>query len=293
MLFKSLFNFAALVGLASSASLKQVTSFGSNPTGLQMYIYVPDKLAAQPAVIVALHPCGGSATGWYSGTKLPSYADQLGFILIYAGTTKMSNCWDVQNPASLTHNGGGDAGGIVSMVKYTLEQYKGDASKVFVMGGSSGAMMTNVMAGSYPDVFAAGAAFSGTPHACFAGAPSATPMSPNQTCAQGQINHTPQEWGNFVRNSYPGYTGRRPRMQIFHGNADTLVRPECAHQALKQWANVLGLDLTKTNSGVPSAAYTQEVYGDGTQLQGFFGQGVGHIAPVNEPVMLKFFGLMT
>ncbi len=54
MLFRSLFNFAALAGLASSASLKQVTSFGSNPTGLQMYIYVPDKLAAEPAVIVAV-----------------------------------------------------------------------------------------------------------------------------------------------------------------------------------------------------------------------------------------------
>jgi hypothetical protein len=75
------------------------------------------------------------------------------------------------------------------------------------MGGSSGAMMTNGMAGSYPDIFEAGAAFSGTAHACFAGALSATPMSPNQTCAQGQIQHTAQEWGNFVRNSYPGYAG--------------------------------------------------------------------------------------
>jgi len=292
-LLQCLAKLAGFAALAQSASLKQVTNFGSNPTGLQMYIYVPDKVAASPAIIVALHPCGGSAQGWYSQTKLPSYADQLGFILIYGGTTKQSNCWDVQNPASLTHNGGGDAGGIVSMVNYTLQQYKGDSSKVFVMGGSSGAMMTNVMAGSYPDVFAAGAAFSGVAHACFAGAAGATPSSANQTCAQGKIQHSAQEWGNFVRNSYPGYTGRRPRMQIFHGLSDTLVTPECARQALAQWANVLGLSLTKTNSGVPSAAYTQQVYGDGTQLQGFFGQGVGHIAPVNEPVMLKFFGLMT
>jgi acetylxylan esterase len=198
----------------------------------------------------------------------------------------------VQNPASLTHGGGGDAGGIVNMVKYTLEQYKGDPSRVYVMGGSSGAMMTNVLAGSYPDVFEAGAAFSGTPHACFAGAPAATPASPNQTCAQGQIKHTAQEWGNFVRNSYPGYKGRRTRLQIFHGMADGLVRPECAQQALTQWANVLGLELTTNVSGVPSAAYTQQVYGDGTKLQGFFGKGVGHIAPVNEPLLLKFFGLI-
>lgn len=177
------------------------------------------------------------------------------------------------------------------MVQYTLDKYSGDADKVFVMGGSSGAMMTNVMAGSYPDVFAAGAAFSGVAHACFAGAESATPMSQNQTCAQGQIQHSATEWGNYVRNSYPGYEGPRPRMQIFHGNADGLVRPECAHQALEQWADVLGVELTAKNANVPSNGYTQEVYGDGTQLQGFFGDGVGHIAPVNEPVILKFFGL--
>jgi len=60
------------------------------------------------------------------------------------------------------------------------------------------------------------------------------------------------------------------------------VRPESARQALAQWANVLDIELTKNVSGVPSAAYTQEVYGDGTKLQGFFGQGVGHIAPVND-----------
>ncbi|PVH82296.1 carbohydrate esterase family 1 protein [Cadophora sp. DSE1049] len=287
----SLLVLAASATLGFCASLVQVREFGSNPTKINMYIYVPDKVAAKPAVIVALHPCGGSAQQWYSGTKLPSYADKNGFILIYAGTPNMNNCWDVQSTGSLTHGQGGDALGIVNMVNYTLSKYSGDATKVYVMGSSSGAMMTNVMAGSYPHVFEAGAAYSGTAHACFAGAPSATPMSSNQTCAQG-LTHTPEEWGAFVRNSYPGYTGRRPRMMIAHGLADTLVRPQCAREALKQWSNVLGVTLSKTSSGVPSSAYSQEIYGDGTKLQGFFGTGVGHTAPVNEDLMLKFFGLI-
>jgi len=204
----------------------------------------------------------------------------------------MSNCWDVQSVGSLTHgSNAGDAAGIVAMVKYTLEKYSGDASKVYVMGGSSGAMMTNVLAGSYPDVFEAGAAYSGTPHACFAGAPSATPMSPNQTCAQG-LSHTPQEWGNFVKNSYPGYTGKRTRMLIAHGLADSLVRPACAYEALKQWSNVLDVQLTKNVTGNPSAQYTQMIYGDGSKLVGYMGSGVGHIAPVNEVQLLTFFGIL-
>ena len=192
---------------------------------------------------------------------------------------------------SLTHGAGGDSLAIVSMVNYTLTKYSGDASKVFVMGSSSGAMMTNVMAGVYPDVFEAGAAYSGTAHACFAGSPTNTPMGSNQTCAQG-LKHTAKEWANYVYNSYPGYTGKRPRMMIAHGLADGLVRPDCAVEALKQWAEVLGVPAAVNSTGIPSSAYTRSLYGDGTKLVGYFGKGVGHTAPVNEDLMLKFFGLI-
>ncbi|CCC14027.1 hypothetical protein SMACR_08194 [Sordaria macrospora] len=291
MLAKTLFGLALTAATGLCASLQQVTNWGSNPTKIQMYTYVPDKLAAKPAIIVAMHACGGTAPSWYSGTRLPSYADQNGFILIYPGTPNMSNCWGVHDPASLTHGAGGDSLGIVAMVNYTIAKYNADASRVYLMGTSSGGMMTNVLAGTYPEVFEAGAAYSGVAHACFAGAASATPFSANQTCAKG-LQHTPQEWGNFVRNSYPGYTGRRPRMQIIHGAADTLVNARCAMEALKQWSNVLGVEFSKNVTGVPSQAYTQIVYGDGTKLVGYMGAGVGHVAPTNEQVMLKFFGLI-
>jgi len=54
MLFRSLFVFAASAGLTSCASLKAITDFGSNPTDIQMSIYVPDKVAANPAIIVSV-----------------------------------------------------------------------------------------------------------------------------------------------------------------------------------------------------------------------------------------------
>jgi len=81
-------------------------------------------------------------------------------------------------------------------------------------------------------------------------------------------------------------------MQIWHGNADTLVRPQCAIEALKQWSAVLGETNTQNVTGVPSPQYRQVIYGDGSNLMGFFGQGVGHTAPVNEELTLQFFGLI-
>jgi hypothetical protein len=50
----SLLVFSVFVALGLSASLVQVTDFGGNPSKINMYIYVPDKLAAKPAIIVAV-----------------------------------------------------------------------------------------------------------------------------------------------------------------------------------------------------------------------------------------------
>lgn len=44
----------SLPAMVEAASLKAVSNFGSNPTNIQMNIYVPDKLAASPPVILAV-----------------------------------------------------------------------------------------------------------------------------------------------------------------------------------------------------------------------------------------------
>jgi hypothetical protein len=106
------------------------------------------------------------------------------------------------------------------------------------------------------------------------------------------MTHTPQEWGDFVRNSYPDYPLGKPKIQIWHGLADTYVHYNNFYETMKQWSNVLGLELTSNVTGVPSENYTEVVYGDGTKLVGYLGKGVGHIVPVQEEPMLKFFGLM-
>jgi acetylxylan esterase len=124
------------------ASLQQVTNFGANTSGTKMYIYVPNKVSAKPAIIVAIHYCTGTASGYYQGTPYAQLAEQYGFIVIYPESPFSGTCWDVSSTAALTHNGGADSNSIANMVTYTLNTYNGDASKVFVTGSSSGAMMT-------------------------------------------------------------------------------------------------------------------------------------------------------
>jgi acetylxylan esterase len=45
---------------AAAATLQEVTAFGANPTNLRMHLYVPDRLPANPALLVAVHYCTGS-----------------------------------------------------------------------------------------------------------------------------------------------------------------------------------------------------------------------------------------
>src|SRR4051794_5469755 len=64
----------------SAASLVEITNFGNNPSGLRMFMYVPDRLASpKPAVLVAVHFCTGSGPTFFSGTEFASLADRFGF----------------------------------------------------------------------------------------------------------------------------------------------------------------------------------------------------------------------
>src|SRR3954451_352939 len=193
---------------ASAAGLQEITGFGANPTNLRMHLYVPSRLPASPALLVAVHYCTGSGPAFYSGTQFASLADQYGFIVIYPSATRSGACFDVSSPGALRHDGTSDPVGIVSMVRYVQQRYHTDTSRTFVTGASSGGMMTNVLLGDYPDVFRAGTAFMGVPFGCFA---TTDGSGWNSACADGQVTKTAQAWGDLVRGAYPGYTGARPR----------------------------------------------------------------------------------
>ncbi|KAJ5826136.1 feruloyl esterase B precursor [Penicillium riverlandense] len=276
---------------ACAASLTQVSDFGDNPGNDEMYIYVPDSLASEPAVILALHPCGGDGPSYFEMFDFHTPADQGGFILLYPSAPHDNNCWDVATTETLTHNGGSDSLSLVNMVKYALTQYNGDPSQVYVTGSSSGAMMTNVLVATYPDVFVAAAAFSGVPYGCLAGSPGSSPTTADPSCANGLITKSGAEWAAMVKNAYPGYNGTYPRTQIWHGEADTFVSYHDFGEELKEWSTVFGLSNTVNNTNTPLSGYTQIVYGDGSQLVGYSAAGVGHFVPTDVNTVLGWFGL--
>ncbi|MEV4370174.1 PHB depolymerase family esterase [Nonomuraea sp. NPDC049637] len=267
---------------ASAAVLTEVTNFGTNPGGLRMYLYVPDRVAARPGVLVAMHGCNGWAPGFHQGTEFASLADRYGFIVIYPQANKsangLSNCFDVWSNEALRHGGGSDPVSIVSMTNYVLQRYNGDPQRVFATGFSSGAMETNNLLATYPDVFKGGAPFSGVPYGCLGPA--------------GCGDKTPQQWGDLARNAYPGYTGPRPRVMAWHGTADSVLPYTMLQEEVDQWTDVHGLSQTPASTDSPQSGWTRRVFGSG-QVEAYTVTGAGHDLP--HPGMaayaIRFFGL--
>ena len=56
----------------------------------------------------------------------------------------------------------------------------------------------------------------------------------------------------MARAMYPGYTGFRPRIQLWHGSADSIINYANYGEAVDQWTNVLGLSVTPTTTGTVS-----------------------------------------
>jgi len=284
---------------ASAASLVEVTNFGSNPGGMRMHVYVPDNRPASPGVVVAMHGCGGSGPGFFSGSEFAALADRHGFIVIYPTATQQAgfgNCFDVWSDAAKRRGGGSDPVSIISMVTYAQRQYGGDPNRVYATGSSSGGMMTNHMLALYPDVFKGGAAFMGVPFGCFANAADFPP--PNSRCTGNggaNANRTPQQWGDLVRQANPGYSGPRPPIQLWHGTNDTLVPFALLQEAVDQWTNVLGLSLTPTSTDSPQPTWSRRRWTSGStaRLEAIAVSGAGHSLPMSGMAAraITFFGL--
>ncbi len=284
------------VGPASAAGLTQVTNFGTNPSNLNMYVYIPANVQAKPAILVAVHYCTGTASAFYSGyaAEWVAAANTYGYIMVFPEATRSGQCFDVYSPQGLTRNGGSDSQGIMSMVTYAEQHYNGDPSRVYAMGASSGAMMTNVLLAEYPDVFKAGSAFMGVPATCFATGSASNTW--NSDCSGGNITKTAQQWGDAARAMYPGYSGSYPRMQLWHGTADTTLNYHNFGEEIKQWTNLNGVSATPVLTDSPVSGWTRTRYGTNTvqaPVEGISVAGVGHSIPTSgmAAYSIAFLGL--
>src|SRR5579872_7154426 len=264
------------VGGADAGAAGYTTA--SVPAYVSMYEYVPAKLAAHPPVLVVSHWYGATAAAMFGvaqGGGLVAAADQYGFLMVFP-QRDIGGCWDIGSTPSLTHDGGGETQAIAEMVKYEVARRGANANRVYATGQSCGAMFTEVLLAVYPDVFKGGSEFSGVPAGgCW-------------TCTGGYVDHTPQQWGAIADAMFAGYSGYRPRVQLWHGNADMTVNYQNQVEAIKEWTDVLGLSMTPSSTTMLTFnghMWTREMWQDAcgsTLLDAFTELGEPHNTDASE-----------
>ncbi len=267
-----------VLAVPMSAIAAEVTAFGTNPGNLRMFKYVPAGLPANAPLVVAMHGCAQSAASYDTETGWQMLAERWQFALLLPQQQSVNNSSSCFNwfETGDTTRGQGEALSIKQMVDKMVTDHGSARNRVYATGLSAGGAMTAVMLATYPDVFAGGAIVAGIPYRC------ASTQSAAFGCLSPGVDLTPAQWGDKVR-AASSWTGPWPIVSVWHGDADSTVRPINLVESMQQWTNVHGIDqvadVTDTVAGYPHKAYKTTT--GATRVETYTIAGMGHGTPVD------------
>ncbi len=221
-------------GGAGGAGLRDIEPFGSNPGNLRMRL-LPASGPSRP-LVVALHGCTQTATGFADGSGWRRLAEANDFTLLLPeqrATNNRKTCFSWFEPRD-TRRGEGEVESIRQMILHVLAVCRSDARRVYVTGLSAGGSMACALLATYPELFAGGAIVAGLPYGAADSAAEAF------DCMFVGRTREPRLWGDAVRIAAPS-PARWPTVAIWQGTADSVVKPINAGELVKQWTNVHGV----------------------------------------------------
>ena len=190
-------------------------------------------------LVVYLHGCTqndpGSTDHEYAfGTRWNELAEREGAVVLYP----LQKPYDMEHPETVEgngascwnwfldknmHTGGGEPAVLAELTRQIMLANHIDPTRVYVMGTSAGANMTNVLSITYPDLFKAAAMFAGCPY---------------DVCTDRSGEKAAAELGTRV--PIPAI--------IFQGDADTLNVAPLGMALRDQQVAMHGLDPTPTST---------------------------------------------
>ena len=205
----------------------------SNDYGERDYrLYVPDGLNGRPApLVVMLHGCRQDAEDFAAGTRMNALAGRDKFLVLYPEQDTAANrtrCWNWFEPSDQERDRG-EPSIIAGVTKEVMSAHGVDPRRVYVAGMSAGGAMSNILAATYPDLYAAVGVHSGFEYGAADNALAAV-------AAQRSGGPEPDRQGRLAfEGAGPAKVESIPAI-VFHGEDDLVVDVVNAHQVLSQWA---------------------------------------------------------
>lgn len=287
--------------ISQQARFEQYTY--TSDTGTRSYwVYAPadDAKGSPRPLIVYLHGCSATTEEEVLRTRFNELAESFQVVIVYpeqAGFNSSgglidgngSRCWNWFLPNHQERDAGEPAL-IAGITREVMSQWNVDARRVYVGGISAGGAMSNIMAVTYPDLYAASMIYAGCE---YKGGPS---------CA-GAVAALPAEVSGQLAYTAMGANARVVPVFVVQGAADTAVPPANAELVVQQflasddWADdganngSVRRDASSTRSAQKPGgrAYDIDDYIDNAGcllVQRWLIQGSGHIwsgEPANGP----------
>lgn len=263
---------------AGGTELPELTGLRDNPGALRMLAHVPNGLPAHAPLVVVLHGCAQTAGAYDAGAGWSMLADRHGFAMLYPEQVRGNNanlCFNWFQPEEVARIGG-EVQSIRQGIAHMVASHRLAPARVYVTGLSAGGAMATAMLAAYPEVFAGGAVIAGLPFGAAGSVQGAF-----EAMFQGRTR-TPRHWGDLVRDASP-HAGPWPAVQVWHGNADSTVKPSNAEELLRQWGDVLGLppspNITDTVDGAAHRAWRNA--SGKVVLEAYIVSGLAHGVPLD------------
>ena len=233
-----------------------VTRSYANAAGTREYkVYVPAAPHAQALpLVIMLHGCRQGPDDFAASTRMNALAEEHGLIVVYpkqAVKANNSNCWNWFE-ARHQRRDSGEPSLIAGITREVVAEYGADPKRVYVAGLSAGGAMAQVMATTYPEIYAAVGIHSGLEYAAAHDVPSAF------EAMRGSRRANRKARGERRARSVPTI--------VFHGDSDKTVHPSNGDEVVANASNHPGIEgaakpeRTVEHGDARGRAYTRTTY---------------------------------